>query len=154
MNYNDFNILSNSEYLTLAEHYQSNINKNTSTDINVIFNLMLSCKNMLFFSNNIKNIKIKNETKNHIDSFEKFLINFELIFSIKQTKINKYKDFNLFEYLETISKLLIELNNYLKIENKKYNKLLIEKTINEISCLNLSLLNILKNINFYYFNFM
>lgn len=155
MNYNDFSILTDSEYAKIAQEYasysQTDIKTTPNTNIQKCFDLMNECKNFLLFKN-VNNYSLLKELNNHELTLNKIIDNFEINFNVKKNKINKIINFNLFAYLKMLFNLKNNLNNYLNCEEK--NKIIIKNTIFEIDNLFNSIFENLSKLNIKIFKFM
>lgn len=153
MNYNDFSILTDSEYVKIAKEYEkskeSSVQKATNNDIQACFDLLSECKNFLLFKNTNNNLLIK-ELNNHEQTLNKIMENFETSFNLQKFLSNKINNFNLFTYLKMLFNLKINLNNCLIDDNK----LIIKNSIEEINNLFITILNILSKLNIKIFKFM
>lgn len=155
MNYNDFSILTDSEYAKIAQEYASysktDIQIIPNTNIQKCFDLMNECKNFLLFKN-VNNYSLLKELNNHELTLNKIIDNFKINFNVKNFLSNKIFDFNLFTYLKMLFELKNYLNNYLNFEEK--NKTIIKNTIFEIDNLFNSIFENLSKLNIKIFKFM
>lgn len=152
MEYKDYSILSDSEYLKLAKHYEdAGFNKNIA--INKIYTNIENCKTMLMI-NTFPNNKIKNELKIHLETLTKLSINLELSFNIDKNNNFSFNDFNIYNYLLNLNSVNTLISEYLENETKQNFKVFLNKIKKEINNLINSLLNLLSTLNIKYFKFM
>jgi len=154
MIYNDFKILSDNEYLKIAEHYNSTIKLEQNEIVSILFQSVNNLINQLSLSNLSTNHKIKNELNNQKLVLNKLKNNLSLLFSIKNPQLIQFNNFNIFNYLCNLTNIQNIFNDWLKIDNKNkhYNFILNSKY--EINNLIISLLNVLSNLNVKIFNKM
>lgn len=154
MNYNDYSILSDNEYLKIAEQYKNQNQTTPNCSLEKAFELIETCKNSLQMSNNFKNYKIKNELKNHYQTLYRLSNNLKLTFSLKTNNNKVFTDFNIFTYISNLIIIQNNLNNWLKLENNSKYGILIINIKNEINNLIISILDILSKSNIIFFKFM
>jgi len=154
MIYEDFKILSDNEYLKIAEQYNSTKIQDKNEVVSILFQSVNNLLNCLYFSNNLLNNKIKNELNTHKQVLNKLKNNLSLLFALEIEKSIQYNDFNIFNYLSNLTNVQNIFNDWLKIDNKNkhYNFILNSKY--EINYLIISLLNILSDLNIKIFNYM
>ena len=118
MIYEDFKILSDNEYLKLADQYSSANTQDQNEVVSVLFNSVSNILNSLLLSNFSINAKIKNELNTHKQVLNKFKNNLSLLFSTENTNLKQCYDFNIFNYLSHLTNIQNILNDWLKINNK------------------------------------
>jgi len=154
MEYNDFSILTDSEYIKLAEQYNTSSRRNNNEFINIAFYLIEKSKNFLYSNNVNYNQRIRTELNTHLKILTKLSNNFKLMFSTKENNINNYNNFNLFTYLSSLLEIQNHLNNWLIVENTSNYKKFILNSKNELHEISISILNILSKTNIHFFKYM
>jgi len=154
MIYDDFKILSDNEYLKIAEHYNSATKFEENEVVSILFQSVNNIINQLSLSNLSINIKIKNELNTQKNVLNKLKNNLSLLFSLKNEKSIQFNNFNIFNYLSNLANIQNIFNDWLKIDNKNkhYNFILNSKY--EINNLIISLQNVLSDLNIKIFNYM
>lgn len=150
MKYNDFSILTDSEYFKIANEYTNSFKQNC-TDINDFLKQLINCKAYLYNPCNT-NYALVSELNKHLSILNKLEENFTINYNLTSNKENKICQFNLFLYLKN----LFELNNYLHNLYclEKINKKLIENSITEINNMFISIFELLSKLNIKFFKFM
>ena len=129
MTYNDFPILNSTDYQILNSEFEKQKPKNDrATSIAKISMLLLDCKNSCSsIKANINNL-IKQEITKANTQISAIWENLNT-----STTTNTIKEFNVFTFLNKLSKCLHEFMQWFEIETKEYYKNLILKSISSLS---------------------
>lgn len=131
MKYTDFQILSNETYKLMNEQFN---NFQPFSKRSCVNKLLLSIAEFKALTASIQaqtNPKIRNKLENISLTISKLENNLQAMFNTERPKATTIKSFNIFNTIQTIIKILLELQNWSKNETKEYHLNFIEKTINE-----------------------
>ncbi len=129
MTYNDFPILNSTDYQILSSEFEKQKPKtDRTTSIARISMLLLDCKNSCSSLKTNINIPIKKEITKANTNISAILENLNA-----STNTNTIKEFNVFTFLNKLSKCLHEFILWFEVETKEYYKNLILKSISSLS---------------------
>ena len=154
MIYNDFPILTETNYKTMQEEFNSTNNFSRQQHANSICNLLNQLiVNKLFTSlkinSNVKNILIENNQK-----LIKIYNNFCSIFSITNKQIETINNLNIFKYINSISTINQNLTCWLISEKKEAYKNILLSTKCELEEILTNTSLCLEKCNFYFCKYM
>lgn len=131
MEYNDFQILSNDTYKLMNEQFNNSQPFTKRACVNKLQLLIAEFRALTASIQAKTNHKIRNELEKVSSNISKLENNLQAIFNTKRPKATTIKSFNIFNTIQTIIKILLELQNWSKNETKEYHLNFIEKTTNE-----------------------
>ena len=125
MDYLDFQILNEADYLSLSSNYQS-AKADVKDCILDFFFCLVDCENYFLSYTNSFNQNISRALMQSKEKLNKIHENLKAVFNLKQNLTQKgYFNFNLFSFLNQIVNLLNKLTAWENAEKKQYFKLLI-----------------------------
>lgn len=145
MNYDDFQLLTDSEYFLINSHYSTSLKPNNQELINEIYNTLFVCTNYCKTINeklNLKLQKILNETNQKLDLILNNLIS---TFNVSNTKNFVNEKFNIFSICEHLMNLINLHHNWILNEEKEYYKKLAINNFNELIIISKNIFLALKN---------
>lgn len=145
MNYDDFQLLTDSEYFLINSHYSSSSKTNHQELINEICDALFVCTNYCKTINgklNLKLQKIFNETNQKLDLILNNLIS---TFNISNTQNLNNEKPNIFSICEHLINLINLHHNWILNEEKEYYKKLAINNFNELIIILKNIFSALKN---------
>lgn len=143
MDYKDYQILSDNEYLILSEHFNESQTFDRRTSVNKIYSLLNDCKNSCLTLDKNINKKIKDSISDCHNTIEKNINNLSATFNLQQTSKNS-ESFSLFPFIEKLLEVQSQLLTWSKNEDKEYYAKLCNSIAKEI---NQSVINVISSIS-------
>lgn len=132
MKYNDFQILSDSEYLTINQHYLETTNDGEVSFLTKTCQELQSSLNFNWTSKINLNKKTLNKIKETCSILEKTLNSLTAQFNIKLLSNKTINNFNLFSFVKHINQTLYFLTKWFENEEKEYCKKIAKTCIFEL----------------------
>lgn len=154
MNYNDFPILTDSEYEKILNNYNASNNFSRHQVVSQICFLLKHCYTSFSFNHTKLNNQVKDCLYKNNVVLDKLYNNLATTFSISANNVEEVSAFNIFTYLKNLSEINELLNQWQIYEKKEYYKNIITSTLNELNSLIINLLSILEKINILLFKHM
>lgn len=145
MNYDDFQLLTDSEYFLINSHYSNSLKPNNKELINEICNTLFACTNYCKTINEKLNLKLQNILNETFQRLSFILNNLTSTFNVSTTKNFVDEKFNIFLVCECIISLLNLHKNWILIEEKEYYKKLAINNFNELIIILKNIFSALKN---------
>ena len=132
MDYNDFPILNNDEYLFLNSQYLQESSLDKKTIIARILNKVSASINGCYALDRIYNTYIQKEISSTFETLKKVEANLHSIFNIEADPPATTKSFNIFNLIKSLNEIIKLLFEWTQNENKQYHKATAYKTSFEL----------------------
>ena len=154
MKYNDFPILSNTDYTLISAQYSNLLAFNRDNTLLDLCNEIYVC---LGYCNTLKNTFNKTTTdqiKKSNDILTKLLNNISSQFNIKLAPKQTITNFNLFSFMKQINKILLIIFNWFINEQKEYYKTIAKRSFYELIEIKNNILSALEKSQVTFYKFM
>lgn len=153
-NYNDFPILDEQVYRYMTEQYNKVKDFDRRNIVGKIFIQLNECKKSCYCLVGKFNSKIKEVVENAKSELDIILENYQLTFGSNFDVSNEVKNVGLFSFLKKLTSIILQLEEWLTLEEKDYYKKIADNTLVKVTNVLLNFMSAIEQSNLLLFKYM